>query len=145
MNFGEKIFKLRKGKRIIARGFSRTNWKRLDKRLVNGKIIKDFPETEKLLQLSNIFEVSTDFLLKEEKSVKDAAEERGGYYVSKELAKGYIANQKRHKPLYQHRFYGICIGRYTLYDVPCRHYLALFRHGYLRRCRNYLYCSWDIF
>ena len=52
-----------------------------------------FPETEKLLQLSNIFEVSTDYLLKDEKIVKDS-EERG-YYVSKEMSVGFIANQKK--------------------------------------------------
>lgn len=51
-----------------------------------------FPETEKLLQLSNIFEVSTDYLLKDEKTAKDS-EERG-YYVSKEMAAGCITNQK---------------------------------------------------
>ena len=52
-----------------------------------------FPETEKLLQLSNIFEVSTDYLLKDEKNVKNS-EERG-YYVSKEMSVGFIANQKK--------------------------------------------------
>ena len=93
MNFGEKIFKLRKEKGLSQEALAEqigTTRQAISKWENN----QGFPETEKLLQLSNIFEVSTDFLLNEEKSVKDAAEERG-YYVSKELAKGYIANQKR--------------------------------------------------
>ena len=52
-----------------------------------------FPETEKLLQLSNVFERSIDFLLKDEKTT-NAGNERG-YYVSKEMATAYIANQKK--------------------------------------------------
>ena len=78
------------------------------------------------MQLSNIFEVSTDFLLKEEKSVKDAAEERG-YYVSKELAKGYIANQKRISRYISIGFMAFALAGIPYNDVPCRHYLALFR------------------
>lgn len=92
MNFGEKIYKLRKEKGLSQEALAEqigTTRQAISKWENN----QGFPETEKLLQLSNIFEVSTDFLLKEEKSVKDTVDERG-YYVSKELAKGYIANQK---------------------------------------------------
>ena len=93
MNFGEKLFRLRKEKGLSQEALAEqmgTTRQAISKWENN----QGFPETEKLLQLSNIFEVSTDFLLKEEKSVKDAADERG-YYVSKELAKGFLANQKK--------------------------------------------------
>lgn len=93
MNFGEKILKLRKEKGLSQEALAEqigTTRQAISKWENN----QGFPETEKLLQLSNIFEVSTDFLLKEDKSIKDIAEDRG-YYVSKELARGYIANQKK--------------------------------------------------
>ena len=111
MNFGEKSFKLRKEKGLSQEALAEqigTTRQAISKWENN----QGFPETEKLLQLSNIFEVSTDFLLKEEKSVKDAAEERG-YYVSKELAKGYIANQKRIS-----RYIGIGFMAFALAGIP---------------------------
>ena len=43
--------------------------------------------------LSNVFEVSIDFLLKDEKTEKGAGEK--GYYISREMAVGYIANEKK--------------------------------------------------
>lgn len=92
MNFGEKILKLRKERGLSQEALAEkvgTTRQAISKWENN----QGFPETEKLLQLSNIFEVSTDFLLKEEKSVKES-EERG-YYVSREMAKGFIANQKK--------------------------------------------------
>lgn len=74
-----------------------------------------FPETEKLLQLSNIFEISTDYLLKDEKSSSNADER--GYYVSKEMATGYIANQKKSKQIYWCGIYVLGIRRNTFYYV----------------------------
>ena len=49
-----------------------------------------FPETDKLLIISNIFGVSLDYLLKDN---HDAAEpeQDAGYYVSREMAQGYLA------------------------------------------------------
>ena len=92
MTFGEKLFKLRKEK-----GFSQetlaeqigTTRQAVSKWENN----QGFPETEKLLQISDIFEISLDFLLKDEKSSDERKE--GGYYVSKEMATGYLANQKK--------------------------------------------------
>lgn len=92
MDLGEKILKLRKEKGLSQEALAEqigTTRQAVSKWENN----QGFPETEKLLQLSNIFEVSTDFLLKDEKSVKGADER--GYYVSKEMAKGYIASEKR--------------------------------------------------
>lgn len=92
MNFGEKLFKLRKEKGLSQEALAEqigTTRQAISKWENN----QGFPETEKLLLLSNIFEVSTDFLLKDELSTKITNE--NGYYVSKELARGYLNNEKR--------------------------------------------------
>ena len=72
MSLGEKIFKLRKEKGISQEALAEqigTTRQAISKWENN----QGFPETEKLLQLSNIFEVSTDYLLKDEKNVKNTA------------------------------------------------------------------------
>ncbi len=92
MRFGEKLFKLRKEKGLSQEALAEqigTTRQAVSKWENN----QGFPETEKLLQLSNIFETSIDFLLKDEKSSNTVNE--SGYYVSKEMATGFIANQKK--------------------------------------------------
>lgn len=92
MNLGEKILKLRKEKGLSQEALAEqigTTRQAISKWENN----QGFPETEKLLQLSNIFEVSIDFLLKDEKSHTDVDER--GYYVSREMAMGFIASEKR--------------------------------------------------
>lgn len=92
MNFGEKIFKLRKEKGLSQEAIAElvgTTRQAISKWENN----QGFPETEKLLQLSNIFEVSTDYLLKDEKEVKGNCD--NGFYVSREMATGYINNEKQ--------------------------------------------------
>lgn len=91
MNLGEKIYKLRKEKGYSQEALAEqlgTTRQAVSKWENN----QGYPETEKLLQLSNIFEVSVDFLLKDDKEVKGADEK--GYYVSKEMARGYLGNEK---------------------------------------------------
>lgn len=92
MNLGEKISRLRKEKGLSQEALAE---KLGTSRQAVSKWENDqgYPETEKLLQLSNIFEVSTDYLLKEEKAAPNADEK--GYYVSREMARGYLANAKR--------------------------------------------------
>lgn len=66
MNLGEKIYKLRKEKGLSQEALAEqigTTRQAVSK----WENDQGFPETEKLLQLSNIFEVSTDFLLKNSK------------------------------------------------------------------------------
>ncbi len=92
MTFGEKLFKLRKEKGFSQEALAEqigTTRQAISKWENN----QGFPETEKLLQLSNIFEITIDSLLKDEKSSNDVNER--GYYVSKEMATGYLANQKK--------------------------------------------------
>lgn len=93
MDLGEKIFKLRKERGLSQEALAEKvgTTRQVISKWENNQ---GFPETEKLLLLSNVFEVSVDFLLKEEKTVRDPAEERG-FYVSREMATGYISNEKK--------------------------------------------------
>lgn len=110
MNLGEKIFKLRKDKGLSQEALAErigTTRQAISKWENN----QGFPETEKLLQLSNIFEVSTDYLLKDEKSDKGASEK--GYYVSTEMANGYISSQKK-----ECRYIALAFMFWALAGVP---------------------------
>ena len=61
-----------------------------------GKWVNDkgIPEVGKIVQISNLFGVSTDYLLKEDWEEKSVTEERAasnsGYYVSQEMLEGYL-------------------------------------------------------
>lgn len=92
MNFSEKLFKLRKEK-----GFSQEN---LAEQLNTTRQAvskwennQGFPETEKLLMLSHIFNVSLDYLLKD--SPETVIEAKDGYYVSREMAEGYLMQERK--------------------------------------------------
>ena len=66
MNLGEKIYKLRKERNLSQEAlaeFVGTTRQAISKWENN----QGYPETEKLLLLSNVFEVSIDFLLKTKK------------------------------------------------------------------------------
>lgn len=92
MEFGEKLFKLRK-----ESGFSQetlaeklnTSRQAISK-WENGQ---GFPETEKLLMIGNIFDVSIDYLLKD--SVKNNERNEEGYYVSREMAEGFLLSTQK--------------------------------------------------
>lgn len=94
MHLGEKIFKLRKEKGLSRDALAeKVGTKR--QAMSKWENNQGFLETEKLLLLSNIFEVSTDYLLKDEKSIQ--TNEEHGYYMNKEMATGFITNQKKPK------------------------------------------------
>ena len=76
-----------------------------------------YPETEKLLLLSNVFEVSIDFLLKDEKTESSADEK--GYYVSREMAVGYIANEKK-----TCKYFGAGFALFALAGIPYTSFLS---------------------
>lgn len=110
MNLGEKIFKLRKEKGLSQEALAEqigTTRQAVSKWENN----QGYPETEKLLQLSNVFEISTDYLLKDEKSTKDTSEK--GFYVSKEMARGYLANEKK-----MGNYLGLCFMFFALAGIP---------------------------
>lgn len=92
MNFGEKLFKLRKEKGLSQEALAEkvnTSRQAISK-WENGQ---GFPETEKLMMLGNIFEVSVDYLLKDSKD--EEIENSSGYYVSQEVAYAFLSNEKR--------------------------------------------------
>ena len=114
MILGEKIYKLRKEKGLSQESLAEllgTTRQAVSKWENN----QGYPETEKLLLLSNVFGVSVDFLLKDEKTEKTSDEK--GYYVSCEMAMGYIANEMKTS-----KFCGVGCSFFALAGVP---YIAL--------------------
>ncbi|MBH0175340.1 helix-turn-helix transcriptional regulator [Fictibacillus sp. 23RED33] len=92
MTFNEKLFKLRKQKGLSQEALAEqlNTTRQAISKWENGQ---GFPETEKLLMLGNIFEVSIDYLLKD--TVEESRENENGYYVSKEMAEGYLLSQNK--------------------------------------------------
>jgi len=93
MTLGQKLKLLLKENNITQEDLA----EQLDvSRQAVGKWVNDkgIPEVSKLVQISNFFEVSIDYLLKEnyeEKPVsKEAAQSDNGYYVSQEMLDGYL-------------------------------------------------------
>lgn len=66
-----------------------------------GKWVNDkgIPEVGKLVQISNLFGVSMDYLLKEDCEEKGVSNEKSvsdsGYYVSQEMLEGYLSYNKQ--------------------------------------------------
>lgn len=92
MTFGEKLFKLRKGKGLSQEALAEklnTSRQAISK-WENGQ---GYPETEKLLMIGNIFGVSMDYLLKNASETKNDIE--SGYYVSKEMAEGFLLSVRK--------------------------------------------------
>lgn len=92
MTFGEKLFQLRKDRGLSQEALAErlhTSRQAISK-WENGQ---GFPETEKLLMIGNIFEVSIDYLLKE--SVEPNDDRESGYYVSKEMGEGYLLSSHK--------------------------------------------------
>ncbi|CAI6017706.1 hypothetical protein PAECIP112173_00127 [Paenibacillus sp. JJ-100] len=87
MTFGEKLFQLRKERGLSQEALAEkvNTTRQAISKWENGQ---GYPETEKLLIIGDIFGVSMDYLLKE--SVETNRDKESGYYVSKELAEGYL-------------------------------------------------------
>lgn len=87
MTFGEKFYKLRKEKGFTQEALAeKLNTSR--QAISKWENNQGYPETEKLLMIGNLFEVSVDYLLKETLEVR--VENEGGYYASKEMTEGYL-------------------------------------------------------
>lgn len=111
MNLGEKIYQLRKEKGLSQEALAErlgTTRQAVSK----WENSQGFPETEKLLHLSNLFGVSVDFLLKEEKTKRESEEK--GYYVSREFAREYLANSGK-----INRYIGLFYMSLALAGIPC--------------------------
>lgn len=92
MTFGEKLFKLRKERGLSQEALAeKVNTTR--QAISKWENNQGFPETEKLMLLSNIFEVSIDYLLKDSESTD--AQSTDGYYVSREKAESWILHEKK--------------------------------------------------
>lgn len=89
VKFGGKILKLRKEKGLSQESLAE---KLGTTRQAISKWENDqgFPETEKLLMIGNIFEVSIDYLLKDRDNTVE-----NEYYVSKEMADGFLLNERK--------------------------------------------------
>ncbi|PET60584.1 helix-turn-helix domain-containing protein [Bacillus cereus] len=87
MGFGEKLFRLRKEKGLSQEALAEklNTTRQAVSKWENGQ---GFPETEKLIMIGNVFEVSLDYLLKE--TAEQSNEKENGYYVSKEMAEGHV-------------------------------------------------------
>lgn len=91
MTFGEKLFKLRKERGLSQEALAeQANTTR--QAISKWENNQGFPETEKLMLLSNIFEVSIDSLLKDSEST--GTQSTDGYYVSREKAESWILHEK---------------------------------------------------
>lgn len=95
MTLGEKIQKLRKEGGLSQEELS-------DQLGVSRQAISKwerdsgYPETEKIIRMSRIFNVTLDYLFKEEDAQSsEPANGEPGLYVSREMAEGFISYQKR--------------------------------------------------
>ncbi len=98
MTLGQKLKLLLKDNNMTQEDLA----ERLDvSRQAVGKWVNDkgIPEVNKLVQISDIFDVSLDYLLKENHEEKAPSKEAGaacsGYYVSQEMLDGYLAYNKQ--------------------------------------------------
>lgn len=92
MTFGEKLKALR-----MERGYSQEEFAEilgLSRQAVSKwESDRGTPETDKLLQISNIFGVTLDYLLKEE--TPGGANRAKGYYVSREMIESFLSYKRR--------------------------------------------------
>lgn len=92
VNFSEKIFKLRKeqsfSQEALAEQLNTTR-----QAISKWENNQGFPETEKLLMMGNIFEVSIDYLLKD--TIDSNREDENGYYVNKDMVEGYLMQERK--------------------------------------------------
>ena len=95
MTFGEKIQKLRKEAGLSQEELS---YQLGVSRQAISKWERDsgYPETEKIVRMSKLFNVSLDYLLNDEDIHKpEISPDEKGIYVSREMAEGFLSYQKR--------------------------------------------------
>ena len=123
MTFGEKIQKLRKEAGLSQEELS---YQLEVSRQAISKWERDngYPETEKIVRMSKLFNVSLDYLLNEEDTQKpEINPDEKGIYVSREMADGFLAYQKvKYKNWYSgwficRRFISFFLGRRNKHDI----------------------------
>lgn len=109
MTFGEKLKVLRKEK-----GYSQEEFAGLlnvsRQAVSKWESDRGTPETDKLLQISNMFGVTLDYLLKEESP--DENMQTDGYYVSREMIDGFLSYKRE-----QAKKIAIGVGLIVISDV----------------------------
>ena len=98
MTFGEKLKAIRKEK-----GYSQEEMAGLldvsRQAVSKWESDRGIPEIDKLLQISNMFGVTLDYLLKSESL--DENNQSGGYYVSRETIDGFLSYKRHRAKLFQ--------------------------------------------
>ena len=109
MTFGEKLKVLRKEK-----GYSQEEFAGLlnvsRQAVSKWESDRGTPETDKLLQISNMFGVTLDYLLKEESS--DENMQTDSYYVSREMIDGFLSYKRE-----QAKKIAVGVGLIVISDV----------------------------
>lgn len=92
MTFGQKLEVLRKEQGCSQEGLA-AQLEVSRQAVSKWESDRGLPKTEKLLQISNMFGVTLDYLLKEECMVGEHQNE--GYYVSREMIDGFLSEKRR--------------------------------------------------
>ena len=99
MTFGEKLYKLRKAQGLSQEALAEklnTSRQAVSKWENNN----GYPETEKIILISQIFQITLDELLMDDKEPgskeeRNFSEETKGFYVSRETANGFLLYYKK--------------------------------------------------
>lgn len=125
MTFGEKLCKLRKAHGLSQEALAEklhTSRQAISKWENNNS----YPEAEKIILISKIFQITLDDLLIDDKELgseeeKKLPEETKGFYVSRETAKGFLFYYKR-KFLLLAAACGIALGCNSVSYTSTEHY-----------------------
>ncbi|MDE6601131.1 MAG: helix-turn-helix domain-containing protein [Lachnospiraceae bacterium] len=125
MTFGEKLYKLRKSQGLSQEALAEklnTSRQAVSKWENNN----GYPETEKIILIGKIFQVSLDDLLIDDRAIdsdngKRVHEEAQGFYVSRETANGFLLYYKR-KFLLLATACGIALGCNSISYTSTEHY-----------------------
>lgn len=125
MTFGEKLYKLRKAQGLSQEALAEklnTSRQAVSKWENNN----GYPETEKIILISQIFQITLDELLMDDKEPgskeeRNFSEETKGFYVSRETANGFLLYYKK-KFLLLAAACGIALGCNSVSYTSTEHY-----------------------
>lgn len=121
MIFGEKLYKLRKAHGLSQEELAEklhTSRQAISKWENNN----GYPETEKMLLISKIFQITLDDLLIDDRELGSKEEKnQGDFYVSRETANGFLFYYRR-KFLLIAAALGIVLGCNSVYYASTEHY-----------------------
>ena len=99
MTFGEKLYKLRKAHGLSQEALAE-NINTSRQAVSKWENNNGYPETEKIILISKIFQITLDDLLIDDKELgskeeRKFSEETKGFYVSRETANGFLFYYKK--------------------------------------------------